>query len=206
MSQMRLITDSRDEWTLKELLETLHAKMNALELKLNAQIASPTAVVPFEDEAAPVVDSQPPLVADPSWEVLASCTQCDTKAYTEAGIEDFFGWRKMEDGKIIRQSWCRECRSSGKDKTESASNEPIKYPKWLQDINREARYLAAEAEVVWQQMESIKQSRTGKDRDAYVTRTLRDKAVEFADYCTRSHAKRQENDRARKEYQTNGNK
>jgi len=206
MSQMKLITDSQDEWTLKELLETLHAKMNALELKLDAQIASPTAVVPFEDEAVPVVDAQPPLVADPSWEVLASCPSCTTKAYTEKGVEEIFGYRTPAGRETIVQSWCRYCRIDGKDKTESASNEPIKYPKWLQDINREARYLAAEAEVVWQQMESIKQSRTGKDRDAYVTRTLRDKAVEFADYCTRSHAKRQEYDRARKEYQANGNK
>jgi hypothetical protein len=86
------------------------------------------------------------------------------------------------------------------------SNESIKYPKWLQDINREARYLAAEAEVVWQQMEALKQSRTGKDKDAYITRTLRDKAVEFADLCVRSQSKRSEYDRARKEYQINGNK
>ena len=59
-------------------------------------LAMEPTVVPNEDEAMPV---------------LASCPQCDTKAYTEAGIEDFFGWRKMEDGKTIRQSWCRECRS-----------------------------------------------------------------------------------------------
>ena len=31
MSQMRLITDSRDEWTVKELVETLHAKVVDLE-------------------------------------------------------------------------------------------------------------------------------------------------------------------------------
>jgi len=155
MSQMRLITDSRDEWTLKELLETLHAKVNALELKLDAQLASPEAVVPNEDEAMPVVEALPALVAD---------------------------------------------------LTSPANNESIEYPKWLQDINREARYLAAEAEIVWQQMEAIRQSRTGKDRNAYVTRTIRDKASEFADFCQRSNAKRQEYDRARKEYQTNGNK
>ena len=124
MNQMKLITDSRDEWTVKELVETLHAKVDDLERKLDAQLkrneaiswqlhaiilhltgdraaltafvmASEPTVVPNEDEAMPV---------------LASCTQCDTKAYTEAGIEDFFGWRKMEDGKTIRQSWCRECR------------------------------------------------------------------------------------------------
>ena len=127
MNQMKLI-DSRDEWTVKELLETMHEKVNDLERKLDAQLklndsiqwhlhaivlhltgdraaltafvmGSEPTVVPNEDEAMPV---------------LASCPQCDTKAYTEAGIADFFGWRKMEDGKTIVQSWCRECRSSGK--------------------------------------------------------------------------------------------
>ena len=131
MNQMKLITDSRDEWTVKELLETMHEKVNDLERKLDAQLklndsiqwhlhaivlhltgdraaltafvmASEPTVVPNEDEAMPV---------------LASCPQCDTKAYTEAGIADFFGWRTMEDGKTIVQSWCRECRSTGKDKT-----------------------------------------------------------------------------------------
>jgi hypothetical protein len=58
-------------------------------------LAMEPTVVPNEDEAMPV---------------LASCPQCDTKAYTEAGIADFFGWRTMADGKTIVQSWCRECR------------------------------------------------------------------------------------------------
>ena len=144
MNQMKLITDSRDEWTVKELVETLHAKVDDLERKLDAQLklndsiqwhlhaivlhltgdraaltafvmASEPTVVPNEDEAMPV---------------LASCPQCDTKAYTEAGIADFFGWRKMEDGKTIVQSWCRECRSSGKDKTEAM---PVVEPVIVQD-------------------------------------------------------------------------
>ena len=144
MNQMKLITDSRDEWTVKELLETMHEKVNDLERKLDAQLklndiiqwhlhaivlhltgnrdaltafvmASEPTVVPNEDEAMPV---------------LASCPQCDTKAYTEAGIADFFGWRKMEDGKTIVQSWCRECRSSGKDKTEAM---PVVEPVIVQD-------------------------------------------------------------------------
>jgi hypothetical protein len=135
MTQMKLIANSQDEWTVKELVETLHAKVDDLErkldtqLKLNASIqwhlraivlhltgdraaltafvmASEPTVVPNEDEAMPV---------------LASCPQCDTKAYTEAGIADFFGWRtRWADGKTIVQSWCRECRSSGKHKTEPA--------------------------------------------------------------------------------------
>ena len=144
MNQMKLITDSRDEWTVKELVETLHAKVDDLERKLDAQLklndsiqwhlhaivlhltgdraaltafvmASEPTVVPNEDEAMPV---------------LASCPTCDAKAYTEAGIEDFFGWRKMEDGKTIVQSWCRECRSSGKDKTEAM---PVVEPVIVQD-------------------------------------------------------------------------
>ena len=144
MSQMKLIANSRDEWTVKDLVETLHAKVDDLERKLDAQLkrneaiswqlhaiilhltgdraaltafvmASEPTVVPNEDEAMPV---------------LASCPQCDTKAYTEAGIADFFGWRKMEDGKTIVQSWCRECRSTGKDKTKAM---PVVEPVIVQD-------------------------------------------------------------------------
>jgi hypothetical protein len=143
MSQMKLI-DSRDEWTVKELLETMHEKVNDLERKLDAQLklndsiqwhlhaivlhltgdraaltafvmGSEPTVVPNEDEAMPV---------------LASCPQCDTKAYTEAGIADFFGWRTMADGKTIVQSWCRECRSSGKGETEVM---PVVEPVIVQD-------------------------------------------------------------------------
>ena len=134
MTQMKLIANSRDEWTVKELVETLHAKVNDLERKLDAQLklndsiqwhlhaivlhltgdraaltafamASEPTVVPNEDEAMPVVE---PMT------VLASCPSCDTKAYTEAGIYDFFGYRTPKGRETIRQSWCRECRTDGK--------------------------------------------------------------------------------------------
>ena len=150
MNQMKLITDIRDEWTVKELVETLHAKVDDLERKLDAQLklndsiqwhlhaivlhltgdraaltafamASVPTVVPNEDEAMPVV-------ADPSWQGPACCPQCDTKADTLTDIADFFGWRKMENGKLIVQSWCRECRSSGKHPTE-----PVVEPVIVQD-------------------------------------------------------------------------
>lgn len=159
MSQIKLITDSRDEWTVKELVETLHAKVDDLESKLDAQLklndsiqwhlhaivlyltgdrnaltafamASEPTVVPNEDEAMPVIDARPPLVADPSWEVLASCNCCATKAYTEANIDDLFGYRTPAGRETIRQSWCRECRSSGKDKTEAM---PVVEPVIVQD-------------------------------------------------------------------------
>lgn len=92
----------------------LHITNEREALRIHLLAMEPT-VVPNEDEAMPV---------------LASCPQCDTKAYTEAGIADFFGWRKMEDGKTIVQSWCRECRSSGKDKTEAM---PVVEPVIVQD-------------------------------------------------------------------------
>ena len=84
MSQMKLITDNRAEWTVKDLVETLHAKVDDLELKLDAQLAvnasiqwhlnaiilhltgdraaltafvmAPASVVPNEDEAMPVAE------------------------------------------------------------------------------------------------------------------------------------------------------
>lgn len=125
MSQMRLITDSRDEWTVKELVETLHAKVDDLERKLDAQLkrnetiswqlhaiilhltgdraaltdfvmASEPTVVPNEDEAMPV---------------LAFCPCCEHKEATTAEqVAELFGYRTMADGKTIVQSWCRECR------------------------------------------------------------------------------------------------
>jgi hypothetical protein len=72
-------------------------------------------VVPNEDEAMPV---------------LASCPSCDTKAYTEAGIYDFFGYRTPKGRETIRQSWCRECRTDGKDKTKVM---PVVEPVIVQD-------------------------------------------------------------------------
>ena len=124
MTQMKLITDSRDEWTVKELVETLHAKVDDLERKLDAQLkrneaiswqlhaiilhltgdraaltafvmASKPTVVPNEDEAMPV---------------LASCPTCNKDAHTAEHVEELFGYRTMADGKTIVQSWCRECR------------------------------------------------------------------------------------------------
>ena len=91
MTQMKLIANSRDEWTVKELVETLHAKVDDLERKLDAQLklndsiqrhlhaivlhltgdraaltafamASEPTVVPNEDEAMPVVE--PTIVQD----------------------------------------------------------------------------------------------------------------------------------------------
>lgn len=170
MSQMKLITDSRDEWTVKELLETMHEKQNELERKLDAQLtinasiqwqlhaiilhltgdraaltafvmASEPTVVPNEDEAMPVVDTSPEMMVDPSWVVLASCPACDTKAYTEAGIYDFFGYRTPAGGETIKQSWCRECRKSGKDKT-LKRNRKAPTP-WSKNDSQAAAFTAA---------------------------------------------------------------
>jgi hypothetical protein len=124
MTQMKLIANSPDEWTVKELVETLHTKVADLERKLDAQLklndsiqwhlhaivlhltgdraaltafamASEPTVVPNEDEAMPV---------------LASCPCCAMKAATAERVEELFGYRTMANGKTIVQSWCRECR------------------------------------------------------------------------------------------------
>ncbi len=41
------------------------------------------------------------------------CPECTTIANSLSELEDNFGCRKMEDEKIIPQSWCRECRIKG---------------------------------------------------------------------------------------------
>ena len=66
---------------------------------------APASVVPNEDEAMPVAEPATRSYA------LASCPTCDTEAYTEAGIERFFGYRTPAGRPTIVQSWCRECRA-----------------------------------------------------------------------------------------------
>ena len=136
MSQLNLISNSRDEWTVRDLVETLHAKVDDLERKLDAQLtvnasiqwhlnaiilhltgdraaltafvmASEPTVVPNEDEAMPV--------AEPAT-VLAYCNTCKLTASTDADVEKFFGYRTPAGRPTIVQSWCRKCRSSGKHK------------------------------------------------------------------------------------------
>jgi len=91
---------------LAAIQSTLHALVlligNEREALRTHLLAMEPTVVPNEDEAMPVVEPAT---------VLASCPTCDTKAYTEAGIADFFGYRTPAGRKTIVQSWCRECRA-----------------------------------------------------------------------------------------------
>lgn len=48
----------------------------------------------------------------------AECPNCGEKAYGKSEIEELFGYRNMGDGRIIPQSWCRECRGSGESDDE----------------------------------------------------------------------------------------
>jgi hypothetical protein len=88
---------------LNRKLEALLAVEAGDQLPLFAvAAAAPASVVLNEDEAMPMVEPAT---------VLASCPTCNTKAYTEAGIADFFGWRTPAGRETIVQSWCRECRA-----------------------------------------------------------------------------------------------
>jgi hypothetical protein len=114
MSQMRLF----DMAHYAEMLERMEHKVDCLNRKMDALLAAKTddqptllamvaagpalEVVPNEDEAMPVTEPAT---------LLASCPSCNTKAYTEAGIADFFGWRTPAGRETIVQSWCRECRA-----------------------------------------------------------------------------------------------
>lgn len=44
----------------------------------------------------------------------AECPNSGRIAYGSKEIKNLFGYRKMEDGRIIPQSWCRNCRIKGK--------------------------------------------------------------------------------------------
>ena len=43
---------------------------------------------------------------------FAQCPCCGKKAVSLNEIEPLFGWRTMESGDTIPQSYCRECRSA----------------------------------------------------------------------------------------------
>jgi len=64
--------------------------------------AAPASVVPNEDEAMPVTESETRL---------AYCHTCNMTAYTDADVERFFGYRTPAGKPTIVQSWCRECRA-----------------------------------------------------------------------------------------------
>ena len=117
-NQMRLI-DLTDE-TTAEWRERIEHKLDSMNRKIDALLAAktddqptllamvatgPALVVPNEDEAMPVTEP-----------VLASCPTCGTTAYTKTDVEKFFGYRTPAGRPTIVQSWCRECRSSGKHK------------------------------------------------------------------------------------------
>jgi len=111
--------------SLHEEMSTMHRKVDVLlAIKtdnteaLREMVASGPAleVVPFEDEAAPVVTQS--QYDEMSWAdrldrlAKAKCPQCDRRAYSKEVVEAEFGYRTMEDGKVIVQSWCRECRKT----------------------------------------------------------------------------------------------
>ena len=54
-------------------------------------------------------------IKDTDYTLTKECPveDCTTIANSLVEIEEKFGCRKMEDGKIIPQSWCRECRKKG---------------------------------------------------------------------------------------------
>lgn len=133
MSQLKLITES--EWTPTELLMTLHAKVDRIQQTqehMSRMLATVLAavqddpqtlhklvrglsVVPFEDESLPA---------------LATCPQCEAKAETEEQVEERFGYRTMEDGKVRVQSWCRSCRSQGEKSEEKPPRRRAKATHW----------------------------------------------------------------------------
>jgi len=51
-------------------------------------------------------------IKDINYQLPKECPQknCTITANSLVEIEKKFGCRKMKDGKIIPQSWCRECR------------------------------------------------------------------------------------------------
>jgi hypothetical protein len=173
MSQMKLITDSRAEWTVKDLVETLHAKVDDLERKLDAQLtvnasiqwhlnaiilhlagdraaltafvmASEPTVVPNEDEAMPVAeDDETPWPVD-TRPILACCPTCGMTAYTEGAVEHAFGYRTPADRETIRQSWCRRCRAL---EQATSPRKKQRLPDDVRELGMQARDLHKQADA-----------------------------------------------------------
>lgn len=165
MSQLKLITES--EWTPTELLMTLHAKVDRIQKDqehMSRMLATVLAavqddpdtlhklvrglsVVPFEDEALPA---------------LATCPQCEAKAETEEQVEERFGYRTMEDGKVRVQSWCRSCRSQGEKVTEGrAKRQPL--PDNVRVLGQQARRLLTEASKLDDERNALLQASNGRE-------------------------------------------
>lgn len=165
MSQLKLITES--EWTPTELLMTLHAKVDRIQKDqehMSRMLATVLAavqddpdtlhrlvrglsVVPFEDDMLPA---------------LATCPQCEAKAETEEQVEELFGYRTMEDGKVRVQSWCRSCRSQGEKVTEGrAKRQPL--PDNVRVLGQQARRLLTEASKLDDERNALLQASNGRE-------------------------------------------
>ena len=135
-------------------------------------VSAPPAVVPFEDEAAPVVEPLP---------VLACCPMCTKKAIMEVQIEFLFGYRTMADGKTIVQSWCRECRAL-EGKTNPRKKQRL--PDDVRALGQKARDLNRQADKVAASRAAALEASKGREtRESVVQLTieqdLRLKAVEL---------------------------
>ncbi|MCR4945002.1 MAG: hypothetical protein K5986_11315 [Clostridium sp.] len=43
----------------------------------------------------------------------AKCPKCSKEANSLEQVEELFGYRNMGDGRVIPQSYCKECRRDG---------------------------------------------------------------------------------------------
>lgn len=192
MSQLKLISHDESAEDLCELIKALHAEMLEMraEMKrgfdvlvavktddteaLRAMIVSaPPAVVPFEDEAAPVVEPLP---------VLAYCPCCEHKeAHTVEQVEQLFGYRTMEDGKVRVQSWCRECRGL-EAKTNPRKKQRL--PEDVRALGQKARELNRQADDKAKKRAAALEASKGRETKESVVllvheQDLRLKAVEL---------------------------
>ena len=66
--------------------------------------------------------------ASPAWAVRldklaqAKCPNCCRRAYSDSAVDTEFGYRRMGDGTIRVQSWCRVCR---KEQLRAQSGKPV---------------------------------------------------------------------------------
>jgi hypothetical protein len=144
------------DWSVAELhkqvaelqngMDAMHNKMDALlallsgdEAALKALVVQ-GAVVPNEDEAAPIVSEELPP--------LASCPVCAKSADDPVLVEARFGYRTMDDGKVRVQSWCRECRSLGVQTQPGGRKPRAKMPDDVRALSTEATRLLKDGQAM----------------------------------------------------------
>lgn len=193
MSTIPLFQGEESVEDLCLLIKSLHEEMSTMHRKVDVLLAIKTdntealremvasgpalAVVPNEDEATPVVEEAAPVLTQSKYDEMswadrldrlakAKCPQCDRRAYSKEVVEAEFGYRTMEDGKVIVQSWCRECRAL---EQATSPRKKTRLPDDVRELGVRARDLHKQADAKAAQRTKVLEVSKGRPTKESVT-------------------------------------